>query len=243
MRIKITVVLMIAAFLQVSANGFAQKITLSETNASLVQLFAKIKKQSGYTFLYSPQLIKKTKPVSLNVTDELLTEVLEKCFEGQPLTYAINQNTIVIRKREEAEATPVQFIQITGKVVDAKGLPIPGVTVKVKDKNQSKGTDAEGNFSIEADDNDVLVFTFVGYKRKEVPVKGLQNARIVLEEDMSQLQDVVVIGYGTQNKDETTAPVSKIDGTKLQNKPSGSIEGLLQGLVPGLLVQNNSGMP
>jgi TonB-linked SusC/RagA family outer membrane protein len=246
MRIKIIAVLMTAAFLQVSASGFAQKITLSEKNASLEQLFNKIKKQSGYTFLYSPKLIKNTRSVSLVVTNEPLVNVLEKCFEGQPLTYAINQNTIVVRKREEASIivfSTVSFKLITGKVVDAKGLPLPGVTVKVKNKNVVKATDAVGNFSIDAEDDDILVFSYVGYKRKEVAVKGYQSQKVLLEEDQSQLNDVVVIGYGTQKKEETTASISSVKGTQLQNKPTASIEALLQGLVPGLLVQNNSGMP
>lgn len=244
MRIKMTAVLIIAAIIQVSASGFAQKITLSEKNASLEQLFVKIKKQSGFNFLYSPKLIKNAKPVSLELTDVSLSAALEKCFEGQPLTYAINQNTVVVRKKEEeAILTSAQLKQLKGTVVDIKGLPIPGVTVKVKGKATTKSTDGNGSFTIDVEDDEVLVFTFVGYKRKEVPVKGQQTLRVILEEDLSQLQDVVVIGYGTQSKRETTSSLSTVKGTQLQNKPSGSIEGLLQGLVPGLLVQNNSGMP
>lgn len=244
MRIKMTVVFMIAAFLQVSANGFAQKITLSERNASLEQLFSKIKKQSGYTFLYSPQLIRKTKPVTLTVSDELLATVLEKCFAGQQLTFAINQNTIVVRKQEEAATLiDLRFKSIRGKVLDSKGLPIPGVTVRVKDKNTTRATDNDGNFTIDVEDNDVLIFTFIGFKRKEVAVKGLESIRVVLEEDQSQLQDVVVIGYGEQSKLKVTSSISSVKGEQLMNKPTATIEGMLQGLVPGLLVQNSSGMP
>jgi TonB-linked SusC/RagA family outer membrane protein len=244
MRIKITAVLMIAAFLQVSASGFAQKITLSERNASLEQLFVKIKKQSGFNFLYSTKLLKEAKTVSLQVTEESLQEVLDKCFEGQPLTYAINKNTVVIRKREESPFfTGVQLKLIKGKVVDNKGLPIPGVTVKIKGSNTTRSTAENGEFTIDAEDGDVLVFTYIGYKRKEVSVKGLQSIRVVLDEDQAQLEDVVVIGYGTQSKRETSGSISTVKGTQLQNKPSGSIEGLLQGLVPGLVVMNNSGLP
>jgi len=244
MRIKIIAMLMIAAFLQVSASGFAQKITLSEKNASLEQLFSKIKKQSGYTFLYSPKLIKNTKPVSLIVTDALLVDVLEKCFEGQPLTFAINQHTIVVRKREEEPTLiDMRFKLFKGKVVDAKGLPLPGVTVKVKNKNTTKITDANGDFSIDVDDDDVLILSYIGYRRKEIAVKGKETLKISLEEDESELKDVVVIGYGKQDKHLNPSSISRVDGEKLQNRPSGSIEGLLQGLAPGLIVQNNSGQP
>ncbi|MDR6783033.1 TonB-linked SusC/RagA family outer membrane protein [Pedobacter africanus] len=246
MRIKIIVVLMTAAFLQVSANGFAQKITLAEKNASLEQLLSKIKKQSGYTLLYSPQLIKKTKPVSLNVTNEELIAVLEKCFEGQPLTFAINQNTIVVRKREEESHMSflvLHFKLITGKVTDAKGLPVPGVTVKVKNKNTTRVTDNKGDFSIDVEDDDVLVFSFIGFKRKEIAVKGQQSLKVALEEDQSQLNDVVVIGYGEQSRLKTTSSISTVKGEQLENKPTATIEAMLQGLVPGLLVQNSSGMP
>lgn len=244
MRIKLTVVIMIAAFLQVSANGFAQNITLAEKNASVEQLLIKIKKQSGYTFLYSPRLIKLTKPVSLTVTNEPLTSVLEKCFEGQPLTFVVNQNTIVVRKREEESSVAgIQFKLIKGRVVDTKGLPLPGVTVRVKDKNATKISDSNGEFSIDAEDGDVLILTYIGYKRKEVTVKGTQNLKIVLEGDESDLTDVVVIGYGKQDKHNNPSSISHVDGEKLQNRPSGSIESLLQGLAPGLIVQNNSGQP
>jgi TonB-dependent SusC/RagA subfamily outer membrane receptor len=244
MRIKITAVLMIAAFLQVSASGFAQKITLSEKNASLEQLFVKIKKQSGFNFLYSTKLLKEAKTVSLQVTEESLQEVLDKCFEGQPLTYAINKNTVVVRKREESISfADVQLKPIRGRVVDNKGLPIPGVTVKIKGSNTTRSTAENGEFTIDAEDGDVLVFTYIGYKRKEVSLKGLQSIKVVLDEDLAQLEDVVVIGYGTQSKRETSGSISTVKGTQLQNKPSGSIEGLLQGLVPGLVVMNNSGLP
>jgi TonB-linked SusC/RagA family outer membrane protein len=244
MRIKITVVLMTAAFLQVSASGFAQKISLSEKKISLEQLFNKIKKQSGYTFLYSPQEIKKTKPVTIQVSNGQLNSVLDLCLEGQSLTYVINKNVIIVREKEESiPEADLSFTKITGKVIDAKGLPIPGVTVRIKDKNIVRVTDRDGNFSLDANEGDILVFTFIGYKRKEVTVKGAQTLSVLLEEDRSQLQDIVVIGYGTQSKRETTSSLATVKGTQLQNKPSASIEGLLQGLVPGLLVQNNSGMP
>jgi hypothetical protein len=207
MRIKITAVLMIAAFLQVSASGFAQKITLSEKNASLEQLFVKIKKQSGFNFLYSTKLLKEAKTVSLQVTEESLQEVLDKCFEGQPLTYAINKNTVVVRKREESISfADVQLKPIRGRVVDNKGLPIPGVTVKIKGSNTTRSTAENGEFTIDAEDGDVLVFTYIGYKRKEVSLKGLQSIKVVLDEDLAQLEDVVVIGYGTQSKEKLQVP-------------------------------------
>lgn len=243
MRIKMTVVLMIAAFLQVSASGFAQKITLSEKNTSLERLFVKIRKQSGFTFLYSPKLIKEAKPVTLEVTEESLKTVLEKCFNGQPLTYAINQNTIVVRRREEeAIAQPVPKT-ITGRVVDAKGLPLPGVNVKVKNTKKGTFTDNQGNFSISVEETDVLVFSFLGYKAKEAAVKGEEKLRIVLLEDQSQLDDVVVIGYGEQSKLKNTSSISQVKGEQLENKPHATIENMLQGLVPGLLVQNSTGLP
>lgn len=244
MRIKMTVVLMITAFLQVSASGFAQKITLSEKNASLELLFVKIRKQSGFTFLYSPKLIKEARRVTLRVTDESLNSVLEKCFEGQPLTYAINQNTIVVRKREEESGNTITTAKIiTGKVVDTKGLPLPGVNVRVKNSKKGTFTDGSGSFSLSVEDTDILVFSSLGYKPKEVPVKGEDKLKITLLEDQSQLDDVVVIGYGEQSKLKVTGSISSVSGEKLMNKPHATIENMLQGLVPGLLVQNNTGLP
>lgn len=244
MRVQIIFALMIAVFLQVSASGFAQGITLSEKNASLEQLFTKIRKQTNHTFLYSPQLIKATKPVSIQVTDETLTTVLDKCFEGQPVTYTINQNTIVVREREVLNNLPKIISRpIKGKVVDAKGGPIPGASIKIKNKTVTRITDGNGEFSIDVEDNDVLIISYLGFKPKEVLIKDQKTLTVTLLEDQSQLKDVVVIGYGKQDKHLNPTSISHIDEEKLQNRPSGTIESLLQGLAPGLIVQNNSGQP
>ncbi|WP_316845437.1 SusC/RagA family TonB-linked outer membrane protein [Pedobacter psychrodurus] len=134
-------------------------------------------------------------------------------------------------------------VPIKGVVLDSKGLPIPGTTISVKGKKPIASTNAQGAFNINVEESEVLIFSSIGFKTKEVRISGQQSWRIILEEDFSQLEEVVSVGYGTQSKRLNATSTSSVKVELLQNRPSGSIESLLQGVVPGLLVQNNSGTP
>jgi TonB-linked SusC/RagA family outer membrane protein len=141
--------------------------------------------------------------------------------------------------------TTIAYCQkiITGTVSD-KSIGLPGVTVKVKGKKIATQTNNAGKFNISAEEGDILQFSFLGYISAERTVSKQNIIDVVLKEDNTTLKEVnVSIGYGTQKKRETTSSLSTVKGEQLQNQPSASIEGLLQGLVPGLVVQNNSGLP
>lgn len=142
--------------------------------------------------------------------------------------------------------TTIAYCQkiVTGTVSD-KSVALPGVSVKVKGKKIATQTNNAGKYSISANEGDVLQFTFLGYVSVEKNVTKQNTIDVVLNEDNTTLKEVNVVnvGYGTQKRRETTSSISTVSGEQLQNKPSASIEGLLQGLVPGLVVQNNSGLP
>src|ERR1700754_54856 len=179
---KLTLLLLTVGLLQVSAASYAQKISLNVKDASLVSVFDQLRQQSGYNFLYSTKTLSKGKPVSISAQNEDFKTVLKRCFEDQPFTYVIHENNIVIRARtNDSTATPnatqsftdavIQNsdIVVSGTVVDAKGLPIPGVTIKLKGTSQGMQTDPTGKFSMRlADANGTLVFTFIGYVTQEI---------------------------------------------------------------------------
>ena len=134
--------------------------------------------------------------------------------------------------------------QVSGKVVDTKNEPLIGVNIVEKGTSKGVITDIDGNYSIEVTDgNAVLVFSFIGFDNKEIPVNGQRSINVTLEESLAELDEVVVVGYGTQKKASVTGAVSQVDGEKLLKAPVGNITSKLGGVVPGVISLQQSGQP
>ncbi|KAA5542977.1 TonB-dependent receptor [Adhaeribacter rhizoryzae] len=236
--LKLTFVLMLFALGPVSAGRNAQKITLSENNAPLEKVLKEIRKQSGYDFFYNEALLQQAKRVSIHVRNASLEEALAQSFAGQPFVYTVALNTVVIneaKKPESVKATPP--IDVKGKVVDESGSPLPGATILVKGTQNGASTDAQGIFVLaNVPDNAVLEISFVGYLNKEVKA-ATDLGTIRLELNASKLEEVVVVGYGTQKKANLTGSVSTIDAKTLDSRPVQNVGQALQGLIPGLNLQ------
>lgn len=129
---------------------------------------------------------------------------------------------------------------ITGTVLDAKGSPLPGVSILIKGTNTGTSTDFDGNYSLNAKQGDVLVFTYIGFVTQEIPVKEQRQINVVLQEDIAQLNEVVVVGYGTQKKSDITGSVASFDTERLEKLPQTNIEQALQGTLPGVSISVNS---
>ncbi|MGI4820048.1 MAG: SusC/RagA family TonB-linked outer membrane protein [Janthinobacterium lividum] len=135
-------------------------------------------------------------------------------------------------------------ITIAGRVTDEKGVGLPGVTIVVKGTTQGASTNADGNFSLQAPENSTLIFSFVGYTRKEVPVTGAtSNLAVSLAEESQSLTDVVVVGYGTQQRANVTGAINTVGGATLENRPVTNVAQALQGSSPNLTIQQNSAEP
>jgi TonB-linked SusC/RagA family outer membrane protein len=134
--------------------------------------------------------------------------------------------------------------QISGRVVDTKNEPLVGVNILEKGTSSGVITDFYGNYTIEvSNENAVLVFSFIGFENKEVPVNGQSSINVTLEESLAELDEVVVVGYGTQKKASVTGAVSQVSGDKLLEAPVGNITNKLGGLVPGVISLQQSGQP
>ena len=129
---------------------------------------------------------------------------------------------------------------ITGTVLDAEGSPLPGVSILIKGTNTGTSTDFDGNYSLNAKQGDVLVFTYIGFVTQEIPVKEQRQINVVLQEDIAQLNEVVVVGYGTQKKSDITGSVASFDTERLEKLPQTNIEQALQGTLPGVSISVNS---
>lgn len=244
---KLTIVLFTIALMQVRANGFAQKISISVKNASLTELITKLRKQTDYNFLYNSVSVSSIKPISIVFNNAELKEVLEKCFENQPLTFYIQNKTVLIKQKTSSAAfltVPEKLeIQVSGIVSDAKG-PMPGVVVQVKGLSTKTATDANGKYSITVTNEDaILVYRFVGYEAREVKVGQRKNIDVILKVEEAALSDVVVVGYGTQKQKDLTGAVSFVTAENFNKGPQLTPQQLLQGKAAGVNISQNSGKP
>ncbi len=242
---KLTTVLLIITCLQVSAKGLSQKVTIREDNISLQKVFLEIRKQTGVQFFYADDALKNAKPVSLSVRRESLEKVLDLCFRDQPLSYTLTDNTIIVRKKTETPETAVAepeaplFRDVSGKVTDAQGLPLAGVSVSVKGTTTGTTTNAEGVYNISAPDGAILVFSYVGYVSIEERVDARSVINISLRPAEQSMEQVIVIGYGTQKKRDLTGSVTSVKGEEVARMPAVNPVASLQGKVAGLTIVNS----
>src|SRR5882724_2923011 len=137
--VKITAILLFVACIQVSANGFSQGITLSVKNVRLEKIFQEVKKQTGYSFIYTRELLQQTDNITLEVTNASIEQVLGSCFKAQPLTYTIEKKFIIIKLKPtpvpliDSSKGTTGLINISGRIFDEKGYPMVAVTINVKD--------------------------------------------------------------------------------------------------------------
>jgi TonB-linked SusC/RagA family outer membrane protein len=244
---KLATVFMIVACLQVNAESFSQKVSIKGEKLSIQKIFEDIRKQTGYQFFYADEAIKNSKPVSLSVKREELVRVLDLCFKDQSLTYTISDKTIVVKRKQELPASvvnapvsePLPPPDQKGKVTDAKGAPMADVSVLVKGTTRGTVTDANGNFTLQVNNGDVLVFTFVGYGSVERKVDGQSAITVSLKPVEQAIEEIVVVGYGTQRKRDLTGSVSSVKGEDVANQPATNPIASLQGRVPGLTIANS----
>jgi TonB-linked SusC/RagA family outer membrane protein len=239
---KLTLILLISALMHVNAAGYAQKITLINENAPLTEVLKEIRKQSGYSFIYNQKSLKSARNVSLNIKDLDINEALQLCFKGQPFTYEVLMKTVII-KAFKAGNTVLADIKVTGTVTDIKGVPISGVSVRIKGRNTGISTDLSGKYLINAPENGTLVFSFVGFVTQEIAVNNQTTINAKLEEDLTSLNELVVVGYGTAKKTSLTAAISKIENKNLDQIPAGRFETAIVGRMAGINVSTTRSRP
>lgn len=246
LMMRLTAVLLVATIMQVSAVGFAQRITLSKRNVTLKSIFKEIRKQSNYDFIYTDELLQNAKKVDIDVNAALLHDVLEKLFVGQPLSYTIEDRTVVLKEKPDV---PIKgrlvsrAIEVRGRVLDQKGQGIPGVTVRIKGETGGGTTNSNGDFSIAVTSpNMTLVFSYTGFVTKEVELNGQSVLTVTLAEAVDELSEVVVVGYGTQKKITVTGSISSVNMADMKT-PVPSLSNALAGKVAGIISMQSSGEP
>lgn len=239
MYMKLTIVFLLLS-LQLSANVFSQNsITLKLQSADLKKALTQIEKKSSYKFLYNEDIMSSPQKVTIDANNEPVTNVLETIFSGTGLTYRIlNNNLVVVTKKDIV----VQDVRVSGKVTDANGSAVPNTSVNVKGSKSGTTTGADGSYSITVPEGATLVFSSVGYETQEVAVNGRSEINIVLRNSTKVLDQVVVVGYGSQRKIDVTGSVTQVKGEEISKQASLNAISSLQGKVAGLQI-TNAGSP
>lgn len=241
---KILCILLTVASLQLAARGYSQGISLSLKDASLEKVFQLVEKQSAYSFVYSQEAMAQAKPVSIEVRNETLENVLRLCFKDQPLRYSVNGRFIIIKIPEKKNEMVKEDIDLRGKVVNENGDPLAGVTVSVKNSNLATSTDESGGFILkDVPEQAVLVVTSIGYHMEEVPVNNKTYILIPLQLLVGSLDETIVKGYYSTSKKLNTGSVSKVSAKEISQQPVTNPLAALEGRVPGLLITQQSGVP
>lgn len=226
-----------------------QIISLNITKGSILEVFKEIERQSDYKFFYNNEQVNLDIPINLNVKDNSIENVLEVVFSGTNITYKIVNNHIVLtnttlKHQLGAPSSAQQRRVVNGKVTDLLGEPLIGVNVTVKGSTQGTITDVDGNFNIEnVSDDAVLIFSYIGYLTQEITINGHSSVSVTLQEDTQRLEEVVVVGYGTQKRINMTGSVQNVTSKDLLKRSLSNTSTALQGLIPGVSVQQSSGRP
>lgn len=216
--------------------GYSQtgQVNLNLKNASVKELFREIEKQTSYRFSYRDAEINNKGGITISGQGRELKEVLTNELAKQQLSYTVSGNKIIISPVKNAVSTKEK--KVTGKVVDAKGEPVIGATIMEKGTNNGTITDFDGNFMLDVSAGAVLQISYIGYANQDVKVGNSSNLAITMKEDTELLDEVVVVGYGTQKKVNLTGSVTSVNKEVLADRPVSNVMQSLQGEVPGLTI-------
>lgn len=232
--------------IHVSVFAFGQKVTINRNNVSLKTAIKEIKQQSGYNFLYDASVFFNMPEVSVNVTDADVADVLDQCFEGLPLNYVVRDKYVVISRGMLPAASPTATQQrvVEGRVTSNGGEILEGVTVRVQNSSIVTSTDADGRFQITPPAaNSTLVFSLLGFETREIVVGSQRNLDVTLTPSVSDLDEVVVVGFGERRKGDLTGSISTVRAADIGRISQASPQFALQGHTTGVRVTNVSGNP
>lgn len=245
-RMKLLCLILVLGFSSASANAWSQKERLSLTvNGSMIQLFEEIQSQTHFKFVFNHADVSGYS-VECAVKDKSLTEILDLVFRGKPLHYEIvAEHVIVYHEAVGEKRDSLTSVEIRGVVKDQRGDPLPGVTVKIKGINLGTATDIKGEYKLQLPKRDsiILEFSFVGMRTQIVRYKNQSTINVVLEEDVTALDEVTIVNTGYQRVDtrKLTSAVTTLKAEDILVPGFNSIDQMLEGHVPGMIFMQNSG--
>ncbi|MBS1597442.1 MAG: SusC/RagA family TonB-linked outer membrane protein [Bacteroidetes bacterium] len=240
---KIIAVLLFAFCMHVHATGYSQTVTLQLKNVPLTTIFAEIKNQTGYSFVYTREDLQKAKNVDIDVTHSSIEEALGICFVNQPLTYTILEKMVVIKQKSVSSGiSDVPPVEIKGRITNPQGEPLANANVIIKRTKRGTQTNVNGEFVLRtATQDDIITVSFTGYKSQSVKIGDNNSINLVMQIATDELDKIVVQAYGTTTQRFSTGNISTVTAKEIERQPVMNPILALEGRVPGLVVTTTSG--
>ncbi len=251
MKLSIAIPLLFATSFHVSANSYGQKISLNKKNVNLETLLKDIQKQSGYNILYKESLIAHIRKIDVKFQNIPLELALNDLLGKYQITYKLIDNNIVLSQSTTAKVQNTPAVvdkmlqkQIKGKVSDQNDQPLANVTISEVGTNNKTSSDASGSFSLSVSgDATLLHFSMVGYKNKDIQIGNNEFLQVKLEQTIMAMDEVVVVGYGSQKKTVVSGAIATVKGEDLAKSSSVNLSNSFAGRLPGVTAMQSSGEP
>ncbi|WP_229239701.1 TonB-dependent receptor [Echinicola soli] len=238
---KWTLILCLSLVFQVTAKVHSQELTLKAQGLPLKEVMEMIESQSTYRFVFNDETVSQSNPVDVDVKSGSLETTLSKVFTNQPFTYQLVDTYIVVKPLTDGDPAD---ITLTGRVISTDGEPLPGATVRVKGSSKGTVTDLDGRFALGGlAENAILVISFIGYDPQEIPVNGRSKIAVTLRPSENDLSEIVVIGYGQQDRKEVTSAISNFRPDEKNFRQVLGPDQMMQGRMPGVHVGAGAGTP
>ena len=219
------------------------KITLRLKNVTVEEVLTSIENQTEYRFLYNKDIVDVSRIVSITVKNERMTLVLDKLFKGEGVSYTIEKRQIVLNKVSSQPQDNKQPVKVTGKVVDESGEVLPGVTVMIEGATQGTITGIDGNYQLQVPEGSTLKFTSIGYTTYTQKITRPMTLNVTMKEDSKQLDEVVVVGYGTTTRKNLTTSIATVKTEKISRAATSNMSQMLLGRAAGLEATLTSPQP
>jgi TonB-linked SusC/RagA family outer membrane protein len=256
LKMKFTALFLIVSFFQINANSSNNediKISISLQNVSLERVFNRIETITDYKFVYKDVDVKYKKQVSIDVDKKSLKKVLDQLFTGTAINYSVSNKHIILKPQKTITkiqiATPSIVAQkkllVSGLVTDSNGNPLPGTTILEKGTSNGVTSDFDGLFSINvSSEKAILEASYIGFITQNIAVNGQSKLSIKLKENLAELDEVIVIGYGIQKKETVVGSVTQAKGQELLQAGSvATVSEALSGIMPGVSTMQAAGQP
>ncbi len=243
---RLTIILIVGITLTVSASSYSQnaKFNVKLTDKSIRDAFEYIEEISEFVFLYRNEDLNMEKKIDLELKEATINQILDNMLAGENVNYDVYERQIVIREAEKLKIPAKQEKKISGIVTDSDGIAIPGASIVVKETTLGTVTDIDGRFQLLVPEtSQVLVFSFVGMKAQEITINGQSEFNVILETDDIGLEEVIVVGYGTQKKANLTGAVDQVSSEIFENRTIPNLTQGLQGVMPNLNITLPDGKP
>ena len=255
MKVSI-LMLFICIFSLTAENVYTQQkeLSLELRNVNIIKAISEIEKTSDYVFLITDEArTELKKKISVSVNRESIQDILETILKGTDLGYRVVERQVSLYKNPESSVSNAaaaiakeieqQKKRIAGKVTDNEGVPVIGANIVEEGTTNGTVTDADGSFSLSVEENATLIISYIGYVTQNIPTSGKTTINIILKEDTEALEEVVVVGYGTQRKVNLTGAVGVVSGEDITSKATTDVLSAIQGQLSGVTVLRSSGKP